>query len=61
MSISGIPVILLLGVTLFTLLLFQLLTWLHYVKVPFRFHKKAGIMLFFLAIAHGFLGIMTTL
>jgi hypothetical protein len=61
MAIAGISVILLLGIANLLLLVFQLLTGLRYVKLPFRFHRRAGLVLVFLATAHGLLAILANL
>ena len=56
MTIGGVSIILIGGLVNLTLLLFQLLSGLHYIKVPFGVHKKTGILLVVCAIIHGILG-----
>jgi hypothetical protein len=60
MTIGGISIILILGIVNFLLLLFQLSSGLHLIKVPFGIHKKTGISLFIIATIHGLLGILTS-
>lgn len=61
MVISGVSLILILGVINFVLLLFQLSTGLRWIKVKFGVHRKTGILLFVLAFIHGSLGILANL
>ncbi|MFO7666730.1 MAG: hypothetical protein R6V76_08935 [Desulfobacterales bacterium] len=56
MTIGGVSIILIGGLVNLVLLLFQLLSGLRYIKVPFGVHKKTGILLVFCAIIHGILG-----
>jgi hypothetical protein len=58
MKIGGVSIILIGGLINFSLLLFQLLSGLHYIKVPFGVHKKTGIALVLFAFIHGLLGIL---
>jgi len=58
MMIAGVSIILILGVVNFILLLFQLLSGLHWIKVKFGIHKKVGILLMIVATVHGLLGIL---
>jgi hypothetical protein len=58
MTIGGISTILILGIINFLLLLFQLATGLHWIKVRFGIHKKTGILLFIMAVIHGLLGFL---
>lgn len=60
MTIGGISIILILGIINFVLVLFQLLSGLHLIKVPFALHKNTGILLFFTAIVHGGLAILVS-
>jgi len=60
MTIAGISVILILGIVNFLLLLFQLFSGLHWIKVKFGVHRKAGILLFILATIHGLLGLLAS-
>jgi hypothetical protein len=41
------------------LILFQLSTGLRWIKVPFRMHKKTGMILFISAALHGILAYLT--
>ena len=56
MTIGGVSIILIGGLVNLTLLLFQLLSGLHYIKVPVGVHKKTGILLVVSATIHGILG-----
>ncbi|MFC1505397.1 hypothetical protein ACFL5W_02665 [Thermodesulfobacteriota bacterium] len=58
MTIGGVSIILILGLINLGLLVFQLLTGLRYLKVPFGVHKRSGIILFVFALIHGALGIL---
>ncbi len=58
MTIGGISIILILGIINFILLLIQLGTGLHYIKMPFGTHKIAGITLFVTGSLHGMLAIL---
>ncbi len=57
MTIGGVSIILIGGLVNLILLLFQLLSGLRYIKVPFGVHRKTGILLVFCAVIHGILGI----
>ncbi len=59
MTIGGISIILILGFINLGLLVFQLLTGLRYLKVPFGVHKRSGIALFVVALIHGTLGLLS--
>jgi hypothetical protein len=61
MTIGGVSIILIGGLFNLALLLFQLLSGLHYIKVPFGVHKKTGIALAITAFIHGMLGIVSNL
>ena len=61
MTIGGVSIILIGGLFNLALLLFQLLSGLHYIKVPFGVHKKTGIALVITAFIHGMLGIVSNL
>jgi hypothetical protein len=50
-------IILLLGTINFLLVLFQLSTGVRFIKVPFTFHRKTGVLLFITALIHGALAI----
>lgn len=51
-------IILVLGIANFLLLLFQLLTGLHWIKVKIGVHRKAGLLLFIVAAVHGLFGLL---
>jgi len=46
-----------LGIINFLLVIFQVSSGLRFIKVPFTFHRKAGLLLFFTALIHGALAI----
>ncbi len=52
-------VVLILGITNFALLLFQISSGLRWVKVKMTLHRKTGILLFISALIHGTLAILT--
>jgi hypothetical protein len=58
MTIGGISIILILGIINFFLLLVQLTSGLHIIKLSFRVHKNAGIILFITGTIHGLLAIL---
>ena len=60
MAIGGISIILILGIVNFLLLLFQLFSGMHWIKVKFGVHRKIGILLFFFATIHGLLGLLAS-
>ena len=61
MTISGVSIILLLGILNLGLLVFQLLSGLHRIKVKLGIHKKTGILLFGSALIHAVLGFLVNL
>lgn len=61
MADEGISIILVLGVVNMVLLLFQLLSGLRIITVPFGLHRKTGIALFCVAVVHGSLGLIAEL
>ncbi|MFH7319464.1 hypothetical protein ACHHRT_02505 [Desulfurivibrio sp. D14AmB] len=61
MTIAGVPVVLLLGITLFLLLIFQLTSGLRLIKASFATHKKVGILAVILAMIHGLLAIASNM
>ena len=61
MTIAGVSIILILGILNFLLLLFQLFSGLHWIKVKFGVHRKTGILLFILATIHGLLGLLASI
>ena len=50
--------ILILGIINFILVLVQLSSGLHFIKLPFSVHKRSGIVLFVTASLHGLLAIL---
>jgi hypothetical protein len=58
MTIGGISIILILGIINFILLLVQLGSGLHFIKLSFALHKRSGIVLFVTASLHGLLAIL---
>ena len=58
MTIGGISMILILGIINFILVLLQLGSGLHFIKLSFAFHKRSGILLFVTASLHGLLAII---
>ena len=60
MTIGGISIILILGIVNFLLLLFQLSTGQHWIKVKFGVHRKVGILLVIVATIHGLLGLLAS-
>jgi len=55
MKIGGVSIILILGLINMILILFQLSTGLRWIKVPFRMHRRIGMILFISAALHGIL------
>ncbi len=51
-------IILLLGIVNFLLLLFQLLTGMHWIKVKIGVHRKAGVLLVIVAVVHGLIAVI---
>jgi hypothetical protein len=60
MTIGGISIILILGIVNFALIAFLLLGGLHVIRVPFRAHKYAGIILSITATIHGVLALLVS-
>ena len=60
MTIGGVSIILILGIINFLLLLVQLTSGLHIIKLSFGFHKNAGIILFITGSIHGLLAIVVS-
>lgn len=52
------PIVLLLGIANLLLLLFQLFTGMHWVKVRIGIHRKAGVLLVIVAAVHGLLALL---
>jgi hypothetical protein len=52
MSIGGVSIILILGVLNLCLLAFQLVSGLHWVRVPVRVHRTSGIVLVVSGVLH---------
>ena len=59
MKISGVSIILILGITNFILLLFQLSSGLRWVRIPRTLHRKTGITLCITAFIHGTAAVLT--
>jgi len=55
MKIGGVSIILILGLVNMTLILFQLSTGLRWIRVPFKMHRKTGMILFISATLHAVL------
>ncbi len=55
MKIGGVSIILILGLINMILISFQLSTGLRWIKVPFRMHRKTGMILLINAALHGLL------
>jgi len=51
--------ILILGIINFILVILQLFSGLHVIKLPFTFHKRSGIVLVFTASLHGLLALLS--
>ena len=51
--IFGIDIILWFGLINLILIIFQLLSGLHIIKVKYKIHKSLGIVLFFTTFIHG--------
>lgn len=58
LEIFGIPVVVIGGAVLFVILTFQFLTGLSVIKLPVKYHKYAGIILFCLVFFHIVFGLM---
>lgn len=61
MKISGVSIILILGLINLLLLSLQLSSGLRWIKLPLGVHRKTGIALFVTAVIHGILGIIAQL
>ncbi len=59
MRIGGISLVQLLGIINFLLLLFQLFSGQHWIRVKIGIHRKVGLALVVTASLHGFLAFMT--
>jgi len=59
MKIDGISIVLILGITNFILLFFQLSSGLRWVRVPLTIHRKSGVTLIITAFIHGMLAVLT--
>jgi uncharacterized membrane protein len=51
-------IILLLGIANILLLLFQLFTGMHWIRVKIGLHRKAGVLLVIVAAIHGLIAIV---
>lgn len=60
MTIGGVSIILILGILNFLLILFQLSTGLRWLKVPFKVHRRSGIVLLVSGTLHGLLAFLAT-
>ncbi len=58
MTLFGISILLVSGITNFIFLLFQLLSGLRIVKVKMKVHKRTGIILFIIATLHAIFAIL---
>ncbi len=58
MNIGGVSIILILGLMNMSLLVFQLLSGLRLIRVPFVFHRRAGVVLVVVAVLHAALAFM---
>ena len=58
MTIFGISIVLILGIINLILILIQLLSGLHILKLKLGFHKATGITLFFTAALHGLFALL---
>jgi hypothetical protein len=58
MTSGGVSMILILGIINFILVLVQLCSGLHFIKLSFAFHKRSGIVLFVTASLHGLLALL---
>jgi hypothetical protein len=58
MSIGGVSIILILGMLNLVLLAFQLVTGMHWVRVPLGVHRTTGITLVVSAVLHASLAIL---
>lgn len=59
MAIGGLSIILILGIVNLFLLIFQLLSGLHIIKIKIRIHKTTGILLVITAFFHALLAIVS--
>ena len=58
MTLGGVSIILILGIVNFILVLFQLCSGLHFIKLSFALHKWSGIVLFVTASLHALLALI---
>ena len=61
MTIGGVSLILILGILNLALLCFQLATGMHWIKVPVKYHRASGKILFLSAVAHAGLAMLAEL
>lgn len=59
MQIDGISLVQILGIINFILLLFQLVSGQHWIRVKFGIHRKVGLVLVATVTLHGFLALVT--
>jgi len=57
-NIGGVSIILLLGLLNLILLGFQLVTGMHWVRVPLRVHRTSGVFLVASGVLHGALALL---
>ncbi|MCX5907471.1 MAG: hypothetical protein NTY64_09865 [Deltaproteobacteria bacterium] len=60
MKIGDVSIVLILGIINFLLVSFQISSGLRWVRVPFTVHRRTGILLFFTALVHGILAILSS-
>jgi hypothetical protein len=60
MSIAGVEIILILGIVNIILVLLQVASGLHYIKLSFGVHRACGITLFFTASIHAALALLAS-
>ncbi|MDD3815102.1 MAG: hypothetical protein PHZ02_10685 [Desulfocapsaceae bacterium] len=59
MQTDGISLVQILGIINFILLLFQMFSGQHWIRVKFGIHRKVGLVLVATASLHGFLAFVT--
>jgi len=60
MTVAGVSIILILGLCNLVLVLFQAASGLRIIKAKIGVHKKAGLALVVLAVAHGLLAFLAS-
>jgi hypothetical protein len=61
MAIFGVSVVFLLGIINLLLLLFQFLSGMHFIKVKYKMHKRAGIVFLATGLLHAILAILANM